>query len=205
MTEVDIDFPRRHALIFFLLNSLVKCHFQHAKRRLPEESERLQMIPSNELELLYFQSVNRTRQVAVHHSAICRWSFDRRIIRSAAGCAQDLSYDALVEKIELLKVLYVDAGGKSELTVTEDERTRAYDLLRASDRRLETTHQLYSTRFRIWQRSPVAASMFGCTTTEQLSSYPKGDKSSCADVILPETKNLSPSWTGNSRKPTSQH
>ncbi|KAL9627137.1 MAG: hypothetical protein Q9204_006784, partial [Flavoplaca sp. TL-2023a] len=36
----------------------------------------------------------------------------------------------------------VDAGGKSEITVTEDERARAYNLLWPPDRQPETTHQL---------------------------------------------------------------
>lgn len=34
------------------------------------------------------------------------------------------------------------ARGRSEVTVTEDERTRAYNLLWPPDRRPETTHQL---------------------------------------------------------------
>lgn len=169
--QVDISFSRRHALIVFLLNSLEECHSQYARRKIPEEFEKLQMLSSDELELQvwqafiradhhklevmdyatdedgetykFFKSVNRIRQLAVHRSSTYRWNFDTRIIKSATACAQHLGDEALVEKIELLvKVLYADAGRESEYAVTDDERNRAYNLLSPSNRQPETTHQL---------------------------------------------------------------
>ncbi|KAL8981874.1 MAG: hypothetical protein Q9205_003461 [Flavoplaca limonia] len=75
-------------------------------------------------------------------------------MKSAAACAQHLGDDALVGKIKLfVKVLYVAAGGKSEITVTEDEPTISCGLPTADQRPPIN----YSTRFRIWQRSPATA------------------------------------------------
>ncbi|KAL8997908.1 MAG: hypothetical protein Q9169_002901 [Polycauliona sp. 2 TL-2023] len=169
--QVDIDFPRRHALVCFLLEGLEESHYQYAKRMVPKEIEKMQMISADEMELqvwqafirapylnlgirdhatdedreryLFSRSVNKIRQLAIHRSSTYRWNFDTRIIKSAAACAQYLGDDDLLVKIELLiKVLYVDAGGVSEHAMTEDERRRAYDLLWPCNRQPATIHQL---------------------------------------------------------------
>ena len=58
---------------------------------------------------LYFKSVNRIRQPAVHRCSTYRWNFDTRIIKNAAACAQYLGNNIPVKKTEVLgKVLYVD-------------------------------------------------------------------------------------------------
>ncbi|KAI4275380.1 MAG: hypothetical protein L6R38_005873 [Xanthoria sp. 2 TBL-2021] len=211
--QVDISFSQRHALTVFLLNSLEECHSQYARRRIPEEFEKLQMISSDELELqvwqafiradhlklgvmdyatdehgktyLFFESVNRIRQLAVHRSSTYRWNFDTRIIKSAAACAQHLGDEALLETIELLvKVLYADAGGESEYAVTDDERSRAYNLLWPSNRQPETTHQLLDKLQNLAEKSsysfcrkrlPQELVGFECTTAEhfELSQWRK--------------------------------
>ncbi|KAL8667536.1 MAG: hypothetical protein Q9168_007247 [Polycauliona sp. 1 TL-2023] len=211
--QVDIEFPRRHALVCFLLNSLEESHYQYAKRVIPKEFEKLQMLSADELELqvwqafiraphlnlgvrdyatdedrekyLFFNSVNRIRQLAIHRTSTYRWNFDTRIIKSAAACAQHLGDDALVEKIELLvKVLYVDAGGHSEYAVTEDDRCRAYNLLWPPQYQPQTTHQLLLSVQTLAEKSsysfcqrrlPQELLGFNCTSAEhfELSQWRK--------------------------------
>ena len=69
------------------------------------------------------------------------------------------------------------ARGRSEVTVTEDKRTRAYNLLWPPDRRPETTHQLLD-KFQNLQRSQATASpndsdlrsLWGLTVPQQNAS-----------------------------------
>ncbi|KAL8917382.1 MAG: hypothetical protein Q9172_005884 [Xanthocarpia lactea] len=169
--QVDIGFPRRHALILFLLHSLEKSHANYARRRIPEELEYLQMIWGDKIELQvwqafirasylklgvldyttdedgrqcsFFRAVNRIRQLAVHRASTYRWNFDTSVIEGAAACARSLGDDALVENIELVvKVLYADAGGDPKYAVTEDQRKRANDLLWPSNSQPRSTYQL---------------------------------------------------------------
>ncbi|KAL8906028.1 MAG: hypothetical protein Q9171_006438 [Xanthocarpia ochracea] len=169
--QVDIGFPRRHALILFLLHGLEKSHAKYARRKIPEELEYLQMMWGDEMELQVWQAfirapclklgvldyttdedgrqcsfvsaVNRIRQLAVHRSSTYRWNFDTSVIKGAAACARSLGDDALVENIELVvKVLYAVTGGDPEYAVTEDQRKRANNLLWPSNRQPGSTYQL---------------------------------------------------------------
>ena len=169
--QVDIGFPRRHALILFLFHSLEKSHAKYARREIPQELEYLQMIWGDEMELQVWQAfiraswlelgvrdyttdedgrqcsfvevVNRIRQLAVHRSSTYRWNFDTSVIKGAAACARNLGDDALVENIELVvKVLYADAGGDPRYAVTEDQRKRANNLLWPSNSQPRSTYQL---------------------------------------------------------------
>ncbi|KAI4250213.1 MAG: hypothetical protein L6R40_000386 [Gallowayella cf. fulva] len=169
--QVDIDFSKRHALILFLLTRLEESYEKYARRTIPEEFEHLQLYSADEFELhvwaafmrvpptgsglptsigdengsqcQFIDKVNLIRQLAVHRTSTYRWNFDTATIRSAAACAFSLQDDLLLEHIELIiKVLYADAGGESNLTATEEEFQAVKDLLWPCDSRVESSHQL---------------------------------------------------------------
>ncbi|KAL9004990.1 MAG: hypothetical protein Q9188_002204 [Gyalolechia gomerana] len=119
--QVDIGFPKRHALIVFLMENLEITFWKYAKRMIPEELEALQILSPDEFEpqvWAAFLSVHVPHEkgqgwgvgidsmTSIRNIAVHRWDYDTSTIRAAAAQAFRLSDDTLLQKLELiLKVL----------------------------------------------------------------------------------------------------
>ncbi|KAL8725688.1 MAG: hypothetical protein Q9166_007202 [cf. Caloplaca sp. 2 TL-2023] len=202
--QVDIDFQKRHSFILFLMNSLEESHLKYVKRTIPNEVDILQLFSGDEFEVDkwqsfiraphfnlgvsdymqgkggelkgFFKEVNEIRQLAVHRTSTYRWNFNTATIMGAAACARSLDDDALLEQIELIvKVLYIDAGGSSGYTVTEEQKKTAYHLLSPRSRQSLTSHQLLDEIQNLAENSsynfclrrlPQELQAFNCTVPE---------------------------------------
>ncbi|KAL8938830.1 MAG: hypothetical protein Q9216_003690 [Gyalolechia sp. 2 TL-2023] len=166
---VDIGFPKRQALIVFLMENLEVAFWKYAQRMIPVELEALQIISPDEFEPqtwaaflsvmvpdqreqrtgVYHGSMTNIRNIAVH-----RWDYTTGTIRAAASQASELSDDTFLQKLEMiLKVLYADVATDERYPVTEQQRKTVYDLLWPPHRPAVTTHELFRTVQRLGEES----------------------------------------------------
>ncbi|KAI4120679.1 MAG: hypothetical protein LQ338_006843 [Usnochroma carphineum] len=163
--QLDIGFPKRHALIVFLMASLEKAFCAYAHMMVPEEDDVLQILCADELEpqvwraflsdtpdfgdITNNEGINQIRHIAVH-----RFDYDTSVIRAAVDEAYFLDNDTMIEEIDIiLRVFYADVTGDSNYPVTDEERKIVDDLLWPPNRQVVSTHELLDKVQNLGERS----------------------------------------------------
>lgn len=169
--RVDIGFPRRHALIYFLMRQQEESHFRYFRQKEPREFEILQMTSADVFELhvwqaflrcgwtrtrlsdyvvdedgnrcSYVEDLDYIRQLAVHRTSTFRYSLSTSTVRSAAACALHLGDYTLLEQIELVVwVLYADSNDSLGFAITAEEQETVKNLLCPANRQITSVVQL---------------------------------------------------------------
>ncbi|KAL9602433.1 MAG: hypothetical protein Q9219_001857 [cf. Caloplaca sp. 3 TL-2023] len=167
--KVNIESPKRQALIEFLMDSLEKGYWRFAQKTIPTELEALQIFSADELEPHVwgaFLSINILQESGqlgdfggqsianIRHTAVHRYAYSTSLVKAAAIEASKITDDPFLKQLDLImKVLYAETATDERFPVTEQQKETVRDLLWPADRPIDSTHQLLDKIQNIGEKS----------------------------------------------------